>query len=94
LPTEQDYAFNVYYVCNVLAEKRKDKIIEHLEKKGIETRPLLSFIPEQPPYLKYGYNVNEFKVARNAQKKGFYTSNSPLLSENELNYLASTLNKS
>jgi len=94
LPSEQEYAFNVYYVCHILAEKRKDKVVEYLGKNGIETRPLLSFIPEQPPYRKYRYNASECKVARNAHRKGFYVSNSPLLSENELDYLASTLNKS
>ena len=94
LPVELDYAFNVYYVCNVLAEKGKEKIVEDLEREGIETRPLLSFIPEQPPYLKYGYNLNELSVARNAYRKGFYFSNSPLLTENELDLVASTIIRS
>jgi len=94
LPSEQQYAFNVYYVCHVLAEKGKDKIVKYLETKGIETRPLLSFIPEQPPYRKYGYNTNEYETARNAHQKGFYVTNSPLLSADELDYLASTLNAS
>jgi len=94
LPVELDYAFNVYYVCHILAEKRKNKIVEHLEREGIETRPLLSFIPEQPPYQKYRYDLNELHVARNAHQKGFYVSNSPLLTENELDLVASTLIKS
>ena len=91
LPVELNYAFNVYYVCHILAEKGKNKIVEHLEREGIETRPLLSFIPEQPPYRKYGYNLNELQVARNAHRKGFYFSNSPLLTENELELVASTI---
>jgi perosamine synthetase len=94
LPSEQEYAFNVYYVCHVLAEKGKDKIVAYLEKNGIETRPLLSFIPEQPSYQKYRYKLKEYKVAQNAHQKGFYVSNSPLLSKKELDYLASKLNKS
>ena len=94
LPVELDYAFNAYYVCHILAEKGKEKIVEHLEQEGIETRPLLSFIPEQPPYRKYGYNLNELHVARNAYRKGFYVSNSPLLTENELDLVASALIKS
>jgi len=94
LPVELDYAFNVYYVCHILAEKGKRKIVEHLEREGIETRPLLSFVPEQPPYRKYGYNLNELCVARNAYRKGFYISNSPLLTENELELVASTIIKS
>lgn len=92
LPSEQEYAFNVYYVCNVLVEKGKDQIVQRLEKDGIETRPLLSFIPEQPPYQEYGYNLKDYPVAQDAHQKGFYVSNSPLLSENELNYLAASLN--
>ena len=92
LPGEQRYAFNVYYVCHVLAEKRKSKIVKYLERNGIETRPLLSFIPEQPPYRRYGYNASECRIARDAHQKGFYVSNSPLLSTKELDYLASTLN--
>jgi perosamine synthetase len=94
LPSEQEYAFNVYYVCHVLAKKGKDRIVEYLERNGIETRPLLSFIPEQPPYQEYRYNLNEYKVAQDAHRRGFYVSNSPLLTKKELDYLASTLNKS
>jgi perosamine synthetase len=92
LPHEQKYAFDVYYVCHVLAKKGRDKVVERLERNGIETRPLLSFIPEQPPYAKFKYNLREFKTAREAHRKGFYVSNSPLLSEEELDYLASILN--
>ena len=91
LPTEQDYAFSVYYVCQILVKKGRDRIVEYLEKNGIETRPFLSFIPEQPIYRKYEYNLNEYEIARNANRTGFYVSNSPLLSDNELDYLASTL---
>jgi len=94
LPVELNYAFNVYYVCHILAERKKEKIVEHLERKGIETRPLLSFIPEQPPYKKYRYNLKELRVAKDAHKRGFYVSNSPSLTEKELDHLASTLNKS
>jgi perosamine synthetase len=94
LPVELDYAFNVYYVCHILPEKGKEKIMGHLKREGIETRPLLSFIPEQPPYRKYRYDLNELHVARDAHRKGFYVSNSPLLTENELDLVASTLIKS
>lgn len=94
LPSEQEYAFNVYYVCQVLVEKKQDRVVQYLEKNGIETRPLLSFIPEQPPYQKYGYNRKDYPVAQDAHQKGFYVSNSPLLSKKELDYLASTLNTS
>ena len=92
LPDEEDYAFNVYYVYHVLVNEGKEKIMRFLEGKEIETRPLLSFIPEQPPY-KHEYDGNMCPVARDAHQRGFYVSNSPLLTENELDFLASTLRK-
>lgn len=94
LPTEQEYAYNVYYVCHIIAKREKSAIVKHLENNEIETRPLVSFIPEQPPYKKFRYNRDELKVARNAYRKGFYVSNSPSLEKAELDHLASTLNKS
>jgi len=94
LPTEEDYAFNVYYVYHILLgeEKKRVKVTGYLERERVETRPLLSFIPEQPPY-KGGYNVNEYPVARDAYRRGFYVSNSPMLTMNELDFIASTLRK-
>ena len=95
LPTEKSYAFNVFYVYHIITKGRrqKEKAVEHLENKGIETRPLLSFIPTQPPYQHLGYNPNDYPVAKKANENGFYVSNSPQLSQDELNYIASTLRK-
>jgi len=63
-----------------------------LEKEGIETRPLLSFIPAQPAY-QHEYDANECPIARDAHHKGFYVSNSPQLTRNELSFIASALIK-
>jgi len=49
LPSEEHYAFNVYYVYHILVEKGKKRVVESLEDEGIETRSLISFIPAQPP---------------------------------------------
>ena len=92
LPNEEDYAFNVYHVYHILVNKGKQKIVEHLEKEGIETRPLLCFIPAQPAY-QHEYDANECPIARDAHQKGFYVSNSPQLTRNELNFIASALRK-
>jgi perosamine synthetase len=93
LPTEQDYAFNVYYVYHVITNKGKEQAVKHLEKEGIETRPLLTLIPTQPPYHELGYDSEDYAVAKNAYQKGFYVSNSPLLTQHELEYMASALRK-
>ena len=93
LPTEQSYAFCVYYVYHAVAKRGRNEAVEYLEKKGIETRPLLSLIPTQPPYQSLGYNSNDYPVAKSAHQKGFYVSNSPLLTRKELQYMASMLRK-
>jgi len=93
LPVEKSYAFNVYYVYYIIAQKGKNRAVEYLKRKGIETRPLLSLIPTQPPYQSLGYNSHDYPVARDAYQKGFYVSNSPLLTQDELEYMASALKK-
>ena len=93
LPTEEKYAFNVYYVYHVLTGslKKKEKAVKKLKNLRAETRPLLSFIPSQPPYLEYESAGKECPVAKEANKKGFYVSNCPLFNEKELEYLATAL---
>jgi perosamine synthetase len=93
LPTEEKYAFNVYYVYHVLTEspKKKEKAIRKLKSLRVETRPLLSFIPSQPPYLEYESSRKDCPMAREAYKKGFYVSNSPSFNQKELDYLATAL---
>jgi perosamine synthetase len=95
LPTEKSYAFNVYYVYNIITKGRrqKEKAVENLENEGIETRPLLSFIPTQPPYEHLACNPTDYPVAKKANENGFYISNSPQLSQSEMNYIASMLRK-
>jgi perosamine synthetase len=93
LPVELDYAYNVYYVTHIIAtENRKEKIMKHLERERIETRPLLSFIPEQPPYRQYA--PQDCPVAKDAYRRGFYVSNSPQLTRQELDYMAQALRES
>jgi len=95
LPCEEKYAYNVYYVYHILADKesRKEKMVTKLENHGIETRPLLSLIPAQPPYRKLKYNPNDCPKAQEAHKKGFYISISPQLSLEELDYIEAAVRK-
>jgi len=90
LPAEEAYAFNVYYVYHLLVDRGKEKVVQFLEDSGIETRPLLSFIPDQPPY-QHEHKGSLCPVAREAHQRGFYVSNSPSLAPDELEFMASTL---
>ncbi len=95
LPTEEKYAFSVYYVYHILTEssEKKEKATRKLESFGVETRPLLSFIPNQPSYLQYEQTGKDCPTAKEAHKKGFYVSNCPLLDKKELEYLATAIRK-
>lgn len=56
-PVEKNYAKNVYWLFSIVfkdkVKKTRDKIIESLEKKGVETRPFFYPIYDMPPYKKY-----------------------------------------
>jgi len=95
IPTEKEYAFNVYYAYYVLAEneEKKEKAVRRLESLGVETRPLLSFIPDQPPYKQFKFSIKNCPIAKAANLRGFYVSNSPKLTKEELEYLAVALRK-
>lgn len=95
LPTEEKYAFNVYYAYHLLLRtpRKKEKAARSLESQGVETRPLFSFIPAQPCYQEYRKSIRECPRAREIQKRGLYLSNSPKLTKHELEYLASAIRR-
>lgn len=95
LPTEMKYAFNVYYVYRILTggSVEREKATTTLESLGVETRPLLSFIPSQPAYIKYKLEGQKCPIAKAAHERGFYVSNCSLLNKKELEYLATALRK-
>lgn len=49
----------------------RDELCAHLEKNGIETRPLLPLI-NQPCYKNLGLNPDEFPTAKRYEKDAFY----------------------
>ncbi len=95
LPPEKTYAFNVYYVYHILTDSltKREKATRTLEGLGVETRPLLSFIPSQPAYRKYESDGRKCPIAKAAHERGFYVSNCPLLNMKEVEYLATALRK-
>jgi len=95
LPAEEKYAFNVYYAYHLLLRTRakREKTAKSLENQKVETRPLFSFIPAQPCYPEYRKSIRECPRAREIQERGLYVSNSPRLTNHELEYLASALRR-
>lgn len=86
------YSENVSYLAYPLVLKNKNIAIgelkHHLERTGIETRPLFSYIPHQSAYnyLKNKYN-GKLPNAEYIGKNGFYIGCHQYLDEEDLNYI-------
>ena len=93
LPTEKDYARNVYWMYHIMLTgslaQHRPAIMKSLGEKGIETRE--GFIPAnmQEIFIKRGFTVpGDCPVAAATAYSGFYLPSGPVLSEDELDYVA------
>jgi perosamine synthetase len=96
LPVEESYARNVYWMYHVLVREEfgcsRQVVMGKLRNRGIETRE--AFVP---------YNMQEIIIRRSWVKRGdcpvanyvarngFYLPSSPTLSEEDLEYIVSSL---
>ena len=94
LPKEARWAKNVYWMYSVLVEKNfglsRDRLMECLGSKGIETR--LFFIPihQQPIYAKY-FKKQKFPIADDLSKKGINLPSGPMLKKEEIEYICESI---
>lgn len=93
LPVEKDYARNVYWMYHVVLHPEfgcsRDTVMSKLNDYGIETRE--AFIPYnmQDIFIKKGWvKGNECPIANYVAVNGFYIPSGPVLSEEELAYIA------
>jgi len=88
LAPEMPWAKNVYWLYSVLVKKAlRDKIIEHLERQGIESRPFFYSIHILPPY-KHSLTL---PVAEELSAKGLNLPSGPRLSENHIEEVVESL---
>lgn len=67
-------------------------IIDFLEKRGIETRPMFYSIPTQQPAYKFmGHRLGDFPNAEFVGKNGFYIGVHQDLGKEDLDYVAETI---
>ncbi|MEM2673937.1 MAG: DegT/DnrJ/EryC1/StrS family aminotransferase, partial [Candidatus Bathyarchaeia archaeon] len=96
-PPEMPWAKNVYWLYSVLIDHSKtntdrDKLMEMLSKKGIETRPLFYPIHEMPPYR--NYSQGRCPVAERLSRIGLSLPSSAKLTGEEIEFIANTVVKS
>ena len=70
---------------------QKLSILEKLEAKSIETRPIISGSIGLQPFWSKEYGINSLKNSSEIDNIGFYVTNDPQLEDNKFIYLINTL---
>lgn len=88
LPPEEKWAKNVYWMYSILVEGR-DKLIEKLRRKGVDSRPFFPPIHQQPCHK----TKDKLLVAEELSKKGLNLPSSVTLKEEEIKKIAAVICK-
>ena len=89
LPPERDWAMNVYWMYSILVRDRskRDKLMEWLSQRGIETRTFFFPIHRQPYYAPR-YEGQQYKVADDLSERGINLPSGSGLTEEEISYIS------
>lgn len=85
-----EYADNIYWVYGLVAETEElaTRIVNFLNERGIGTRPFFWCMHEQPVFQNMGLFLNQnFPVAENIARKGFYLPSGLGIDLDEVNYV-------
>ena len=89
LHPEMPWAKSVYWMYSILLEDnfriKREKLMQLLEEKGIETRPFFYPIHIMPPYNACNSNINN--IAKSISLKGINLPSSSALKDSELDYI-------
>ncbi|MEK9147091.1 MAG: DegT/DnrJ/EryC1/StrS family aminotransferase [Patescibacteria group bacterium] len=87
------HAFMLYPIVINNPQINREKLIEHLETRGIETRYLMPLI-NQPIYVKmFGNLEDQYPVARFLNRNGFIIGCHQDLTKKELDYIIDTFDR-
>ena len=96
LPVEKEWVKNVYWMYSILIEEEfgmsRDKIMDKLEEKGIETRPFFVPIHQQPVFHKMGWYEDEnYPITERLAITGINLPSSSGLKEEEIRYICDVI---
>ena len=90
LPSEADWAKNVYWMYSVLIEDsfrvNRDELMRCLRENGVETRPLFYPIHAQPVYAQK-YRGESYPVAEELSRKGVNLPSGNTLEKDQIEYV-------
>lgn len=96
LPPEAAWAKNVYWMYGILVDKEKfgmgmPDLRKKLEENGIETRTFFIGMHKQPAYVHFNFNKEEFPIAEQLEREGFYLPSSSHLTPEQINYITNVI---
>lgn len=87
-PSHSEHAFMMFPLVIVNDKIKRDDLVAYLENHNIETRYLLPLL-NQPIYKKiFGDLEDQYPVAANLNKNGFYIGCHPEMKKSDLDYVA------
>ena len=95
-PIEKEGTFNSYWLYTFLVKEeapfKREALIDFLNNKGIETRPVFYPLHIMPPYSNYGVKEN-LKISANISTTGVSLPSSVNLSELEAKHICSCISE-
>lgn len=79
-----------WFMDILVAEEKRDRLIEFLKVKGIGTRPFYPAIHTQPPYA---WVSGQFSVSENVSKRGLWLPSSVFLKDEDIEYICQIIRK-
>lgn len=98
LPTEKEWAKNVYWMYCILIGNEfgmdRDEVMARLAGAGIETRTMFIPMNQQLVFHRMGlFNRESYPVAEELSRKGLYLPSSSGLKEEQINYVCNVLSE-
>ena len=97
LPVEPDQSqsLNSYWLYTVIlipeCVNKRDKVLEILNSRGIEARPVFIPMHRMPPYIQYALSSGGYDSSNYLSDCGLSLPSSIAITENEINHVCSTL---
>ncbi|OQY11697.1 MAG: aminotransferase DegT [Desulfobacteraceae bacterium 4572_187] len=97
LQEKQADAENVFWMNGILLNpalygRSRDQLIEHLKKKGVDTRLFFVGMHRQPSLLKFGCDCSGcYPVTDNLTENGLYLPSGSNLSKNKIRYICDVI---
>lgn len=94
MPWSVDKADVCWFAFPLSVEGDRGKLLKHLEKNGIETRPMFSGnIARHPAYVKSKFRISgDLREADYITSQSFWVSVNPHLTKSDLKYIIKTFN--